>query len=393
MKTSMELQEVYDIANSQTLDNVGDLKSMMATVLDKDNIYKEYEKRDTFKKIDLKDLQQRPMTILFPVYNEEKSLQHSTDALFSSYLPKSTFLNVIFLLNGCTDDSRGELIKQIKKVGRLDSMQLNQKKLSELKDNHLLRQYYELKSSRFSIRIFETHTKGKVNALRIATLIALSNDSKVIISFDSDYMLEPQTIDLLISAATKHIYSGETVALTGAPIMANAAGTGPIKAWFRDHGAWFDQSYNSLFGCCLVLDANWALKNLVDVSVEDYALGLMARAEGYPIVTVERARLWTFKTNTRDDMHQLARSIKGRYQLKNRYPDLERMIEEDHFFMQPIYKRISNILRLLVKKPQKVLKYTWRFIFVEVSIIFAKIDFRQDPMSSDWKTLQSSKSK
>ena len=177
--------------------------------------------------------------------------------------------------------------------------------------------------------------------------------------------------------------------MTGAPIMVNNKEYTKIQNWLRNHFVWKDQKYNSLSGCCLVLEPNWLNENIENNIIEDYALGLKARNQNFEIIKVEDARMWGYRTDFKDDIKQLSRSIKGRYQLLEKHPELSTIILNDHFFIQNFYKRLSYILKNMCKSPKHILKWFWTFLFVEIAIYKAKKDYKRNPNLVDWKPLDS----
>lgn len=209
-------------------------------------------------------------------------------------------------------------------------------------------------------------------------------------SFDTDFILDSSAIYNLSKEAIKNIVQKKnTVTMTGSPIMVNSKKTSRIAKWLRNHFVWKDQKYNSLSGCCLILEPNWLDKNIEENIVEDYTLGIKARSQGFKILKVENARMWGYRTNYKDDIQQLSRSIKGRYQLLEKHPDLSTIILNDHFFIQSFYKRLSYILKNICKSPKHILKWLWTFLFVEAAVFKAKKDYKRNPNLIDWQPLDS----
>ena len=124
-------------------------------------------------------------------------------------------------------------------------------------------------------------------------------------SFDTDFILDSSAIYNLSKEAIKNIVQKKnTVTMTGSPIMVNSKKTSRIAKWLRNHFVWKDQKYNSLSGCCLILEPNWLDKNIEENIVEDYTLGIKARSQGFKILKVENARMCGYRTNYKDDIQQ-----------------------------------------------------------------------------------------
>ncbi|MBI2357000.1 glycosyltransferase family 2 protein [Candidatus Dojkabacteria bacterium] len=327
------------------------------------------------------------ITLLFPIYNEEAFLDYSLESFFNSYAYPKTSYQVIFFLNSCTDNSFEKTIKILQKYKQVVKRTIDKKEYKMLSDPGLDITFFYSEDSN-SYQIIRTMTKGRVNALKVATRMAKMNKSRAIISLDTDFVLDPLAIYSLSQEAMRHIVQKkDTIALTGSPIIVNNKKYTKVQKWLRNHFVWKDQVYNSLSGCSLVLEPNWLHKNIEDNIIEDYALGVKARYQGYKVLRVESARMWGYRTDYKDDLKQLSRSIKGRYQLLKKHPEFSDIILRDHFFIRPFFKRISYILNSLYKNPKLTSKWLWTFIFVEIAILRAKRDYKLKPNEIDWTPL------
>jgi cellulose synthase/poly-beta-1,6-N-acetylglucosamine synthase-like glycosyltransferase len=378
----MTLEEIYKIADSKEFYTKVDLlKTAMQTSSSIDS--------PKFKDSIKNNPARYKFTILFPIYNEESFLDYSLESFFYSYTYPNTSYQIIFLLNSCTDNSLKKTIQILQKHKNIKTKKYEYEEYQQLYDQGLEKDFSYAEDTN-SYYILNTSTKGRVNALRIATKIAKENGSGILISFDTDFILDPLTIYNLSKHAIKKIVKEkETVAMTGSPIIVNNQKYTKIQNWLRNHFVWKDQKYNSLSGCCLVLEPSWLSKNIENNIIEDYALGLKARKQGFEILKVEDARMWGYRTNYKDDIKQLSRSIKGRYQLLDKHPELEEIILKDHFFIQKFPKRLLYILKNVLKDPVNILKWLWTLIFVEISISKAKKDYKSNPNSIHWSPLDS----
>lgn len=378
----MTLKEIYRIADSKEFYTKRDLlKAAIKTSSSKDfPRFKDSIKNNRAK---------YKITILFPIYNEESFLDYSLTSFFNSYIYPNTSYQIIFLLNSCTDNSLNKTIQILRKYKNIKAKRYADEEHLQLYDQGLEKDFSYAKDTN-SYYILNTSTKGRVNALQIATKIAKENGSGILMSFDTDFILDPLAIyNLSQNAIKKIVREKETVAMTGSPIIVNNQKYTKVQNWLRNHFVWKDQKYNSLSGCCLVLEPSWLSKNIENNIIEDYALGLKARKLGFEILKVEDARMWGYRTNYKDDIKQLSRSIKGRYQLLDKHPELEEIILKDHFFIQKFPKRLLYILKNVLKDPVNILKWLWTLIFVEIAILKAKRDYKGNPNSIHWSPLDS----
>ncbi|MFA7654658.1 MAG: glycosyltransferase family 2 protein [Candidatus Dojkabacteria bacterium] len=378
----MKLEDIYKIADSKEFYNKDEL---LKTVNQTSSSVEAPKFKEPIQKINAKNR----ITILFPIYNEEQFLDYSLDSFFSSYLYPNTSYQILFFLNSCTDNSLNKTKALLDKYKNTQKKKFPENKYSKLCDKGIEKIFIYAEDQN-SYYILNTYTKGRVNALQVAIRLAQKNHSQILMSFDTDFILDPLAIyNLSKNAIRKIVKEKKTVVMTGAPIMVNNKEYTKIQNWLRNHFVWKDQKYNSLSGCCLVLEPNWLNENIENNIIEDYALGLKARNQNFEIIKVEDARMWGYRTDFKDDIKQLSRSIKGRYQLLDTHPELKKIILKDHFFIQKFPKRFTYISLSILKDPTNVLKWLWTFLFVEIAILKAKKDYKRNPNSIHWKPLDS----
>ncbi|MCK9369040.1 hypothetical protein M0R04_03705 [Candidatus Dojkabacteria bacterium] len=380
----MEIEQIYKIADSKDSYSREEIISQIERISEKKNLPKFVDKYS----INIEP--KFGITILFPIFNEEPILKFSINSFLNSYFNPDISYQIIFFLNACTDDSLTVLLSAFKTVGEIETRSFSTREYKTLGDSGIKLKYFEIKNGRNIFKIIETSTRGRVNAIKVVCKIGKLCEHDIVMSFDTDFILEPQTIYALSNAGiTNIIKTKSTVALSGYAIMVNKKKQSKFEMWLRDHEVWSDQKYKSLSGCSLVLNIDWALRNIVDVSVEDYAMGAIARLQNKVPIKIADARLWGFKTNMRDDIKQLSRSIRGRYQLLKVRPELTNLIISDHFFMQSSINRFRFICNKVFINPSKLLKCIWLYVFTELSIREAKKEFKTNSLNSEWEPLKS----
>lgn len=380
----MKIEEVYKIADSKGSYTASDIEATISNV-------QEVLDLPTFTQhTEHSNMSGYKVALVFPIFNEGNRLKHTVKTHLNSYFDNKFNYSFFYFLNGCTDNSERVLLKLLGKYMKLRKRKFDKRELDLLNDIGLDRKYISGEINGNQFYILNTKTKGRVNAFKSIGRYVKEMGCDVLVSFDTDVFLEPQTIYKVSKYSQNKVGVGiDVVAASGHIIMVSRRRKKFLEKWFRNHGAWFDQTYTSLSGCSLVLNINWMLDNIVDVAVEDYALGLKARVQGYSVEKIDGARMWGYKTNTSDDISQLARSIRGRLQLMDIDPTLRPFVESDHFFMRPMKDRIAIISREIIKNPPNVLKLLWRLMFVETAIRRARKMFRKDPNNSDWEQLES----
>lgn len=381
----MKLKDIYKIADSKE----SYTKSELSQIAQKTS---KHIKGQKFKQNFYSLKVQNKITILFPIYNEASFLYFSINALLNSYLYPDTSYQIIFFFNSCTDNSFEIVNNLLGKHKNIVQQNFKNHEYKKMEDKGLDKKFFYALDGTNQFYLIQTKTKGRVNALYLGSKFAIRNKSSVIMSFDTDFILDPLAIFHLSQDSLTYISSRkETVAMTGAPIVVNKNKNSRIQNWLRNHFVWKEQSYNSLRGCCLVLEPHWLSLNIEENIVEDYVLGIKARKQGYQILVVEDARLWGYKNNYKDDIKQLRRSIIGRYQLIEHHPELKETVCNEHFFMKNYFQRLLYIKKNILQTPMYTLKWLWTFIFTEIAIRQAKKSFKNDPKQITWTPLDSSR--
>lgn len=332
-------------------------------------------------------------TVVIPVHNEEKSLSSAAGSLFLSLVPTEAGMETDFILNGCTDESEVIVTNLLKTRGEVITHDITEEEFERLRDTGLQKTYIEIRQGNQVHRVYKTETKGKANALKLGSNLALSRNHKFLISVDANNYVEPDTLALMFREAHSNFVSHEdgTVILSAIPKKVHKETLGVIEKLLREHGVYDDATYVPVFGWCMALNPQWAFENIQPVAVEDYALGVMARSQNKRVAVVENARIWGYRTNFRDSLNQFRRSIRGRLQLLDLHPELRPFLESDNYFMKPFKERIEIIAEHIKADPKRLPKYIWRFIYGEVGLMLGNSDYKKEPTNQSWAGLSSTK--
>ena len=332
-------------------------------------------------------------SVMIPVHNEERSLASSASSLFLSLVPTEVEMQTDFILNGCTDGSEKIINCLLCAMSEVTTQNVSKEEFARYQDAGLQKTYLEAKQGKAVFRIFKTETKGKANALRLGSNIALARKHIILISVDANNYVEPDTLMLMFREAHSRFVSQEdgTVVLSAIPKKVHKKTLGAIEKLLREHGVYDDASYVPVFGWCMALNTQWTAENIQPVAVEDYALGAMARSQNKGVVIVEDARIWGYRTNLKDSVNQFRRSIRGRLQLLNFHPELRPVLESDNYFMRPLPKRVAIIAEHIKSDPKRLPKYIWRFIYGEMGLILGNRDYKREPTNQSWTGLSSTK--
>lgn len=332
-------------------------------------------------------------TVVMPIHNEEKSLMSSTSALILSQVPVEVDMQTNFILNCCDDRSEAIINNLLQKIGNVTVNSISEEEYQKFKDTNLERTFLEAKQGKLIYRVYKTETKGKANALKLGSNIAILNNHEILISVDANNYVEPDTLMHMFKEGYSHFTkeNDETVVLSAIPKKVHKDTLRMAEKLLREHGVYDDAKYVPVYGWCMALKANWAYENIQPVAVEDYALGVMARSQHKDVAVVENAIIWGYRTTFKDSLNQFRRSIRGRLQLLNLHPELKLIMESDNYFMRPISDRINVIYNHIISDPKSLFRYIWRFIYGEVGLALGKYDYKCEPTNQSWNKLTSTK--
>lgn len=332
-------------------------------------------------------------TVIIPIHNERKSLASSAGSLFLSLVPVEVEMQIDFILNNCTDESESIINGLLRTRGEVATHNVSEKEFAQYQDAGLQKTYLEARQEKITCRVYKTETRGKANALKLGSNIALARNHQILISVDANNYVEPDTLALMFREAHSHFVSqkDETVILSAIPKKVLKETSGVMEKMLREHGVYDDATYVPVFGWCMALDPKWVSKNIQPVAVEDYALGVMARSQGKNMAIVRDAKIWGYRTNLRDSLNQFRRSIRGRLQLLDLHPELSSILESDNYFMKPLSQRMAIIVEHIKSDPKGLLRYVWRFVYGETGLILGKYDYKKESTNQSWTGLSSTK--
>lgn len=332
-------------------------------------------------------------TVMIPVHDEERSLASSARALFLSLVPPEVEMHINFILNACHDGSEGIIQDLLSAKGKLIPRKIAEDEFASYQDQALQKTYFEVRQDKHILRVFKTKTRGKANALKLGSKIALQDNHGILISIDANNYVEPDTVAYMFREAYLRFFlqMDGTVVLSAIPKKIHKEPLGRLERSLREHGIFDDTAYIPVFGWCMALDTKWASENIQPVAAEDYALGVMARSQNRGVSVVNDAIIWGYRTNLKDNLRQLRRSTRGRLQLLDLHPELRPILESDNYFMRPLLQRIAVIAEHIKSDPSKTPKFLWRFIFGELALILGAYDYKHEPTNQSWEGLPSTK--
>jgi cellulose synthase/poly-beta-1,6-N-acetylglucosamine synthase-like glycosyltransferase len=336
-------------------------------------------------------------TLVVPVYNEEQSLPSFFSTLMLADIPSSVDATIIFITNACSDAS-GTLIERfLASQGTVESGLLQ----GEFVDPHVNPHYKMVKLGNMMFMHIDTKTAGKGHALRTGNSIARLCGHTIALCIDANDYIEPDAIRLLFRAAHNAFCDKP------APhdvVIFSGTGYGERRAShfkkFMDaiearQRHLIDDRSGFILGCLMAWNTEWlhSMGAPLGIALEDYAMGVLARAQHYNIGQVEEAKIWSYDANAFHDLLETrTRYVRGMLQLLHSMhytSDTVKIVRQDSFYMRTWQGRLLHLLRRSQQNILSFPRYLATFIVWEYAIRRGRRDFRRDPHNPTWKKIAS----
>lgn len=338
-------------------------------------------------------------TLIVPVYNEEHSLPSFFSTLMLADIPSSVDINIIFITNACVDSSPDLIDSFLASLGHVETRILQ----GNFQDSQLNRCYKAVELGQLTFMHIDTRTAGKGHALRTGNSIARSCGHTIAMCIDANDYIEPDAIRWLFRAAHKAfrgkpaahdvvIYSGTGCGERRASSMKKFMDAIEVR---QQH--LIDDTSGYILGCLMAWNTEW-LHNIggpLGIALEDYAMGVLARAHNYAIGQVQEARIWSYDANAFTDLLETrARYVRGMLQVlyaMHYTPGVMRIVEQDSFYMRGWRERLRHLFRRARQNPLNFPRYLATFFLWEYAISRGKQDFKRNPTNPTWKKIASTR--
>ncbi|QBD83247.1 glycosyltransferase family 2 protein [Ktedonosporobacter rubrisoli] len=338
-------------------------------------------------------------SLIIPVHNEEHSLPSFLSTLLLADLPSAAHINIIFIANACNDASGQILDNFLFGLGKIE-MRLLQ---DNFHDQLLNPSYKAVSLDNVTFMHLDTQTPGKGHALRTGNSLARSSGHSIAMCIDANDYIEPDAIRLMFGAAI-HTFRNP-LAVGDAVILSGMGYSERRVSWLkraidmieskRQHLVNDTSGY--ILGCLMAWNTEWlhSIGNPLGIALEDYAMGVLARAHGYRIGQVKEAIIWSYGVNTFTDLLETrSRYVRGMLQLlyaANYAPSTQKIVEQDSFFMRNLRARLHHLLQCSRMHPLNFPKYLATFFLWEYALVRGKRDFRRNPTNPTWKKIASTR--
>ena len=335
-------------------------------------------------------------TLVIPIHNEENSLPSFLHTLMLSDVPALVNMQVVFVTNACADSSV-EVIRAF--MAGLGDVEI-QDVVDDFGDQGMDRRCAVVGRGRHVYMHMNTSRPGKANALNIGSRIASQSDHLIAMSIDANNFTEPDAVRKLFlhayRAFREKLEAGNTVlccagrmrhqgnlndpnsnSLLSTVSKARSHlvedGDGVVNGWMA---AWNTAWMKSIGGC-------------PEVALEDYALGVMARASDFKVETVEEVSGWGY---VKDDFNGLmmvrARYVRGKKQIFDyvQYdPSILAVIQKESFYMRKFPFRFKHLFMKSVASPLDAGRYMATFLLWEYAIWRGMRDYKRNPKNQSWE--------
>lgn len=340
-------------------------------------------------------LEDSHFTLIVPIHNEENSLPSFLRTLMLSDVPSTVHAKIIFITNACTDSSSPFIDEFLSSLGAVEEKPLT----GEFKDQKVSRNCKTVQQDSITFIHVDTETRGKANALGIGNAIARASGDIIAMSVDANNYLEPDAIRIMFTHAY-HAFkvtpkANDTVLLCGMgqtetkestlkSVMNKASKVqyhlvedngGVVNGWFL---AWNTEWMESIGGP-------------LEVALEDYAMGILARVNNFKFEQVKGANVWGYLLNDfKGLLDTRARYVRGNLQILNLLdhdPSVVRILEKEAYYMKNLPARLTHLLRKSKEKPQNLPRYVVTFLLWEYALRRGKRDYKRNPTNQSWEKI------
>lgn len=332
-------------------------------------------------------------TLVVPIYNEEKSLPSFLSTLMLTDLPASLDVNIVFITNACTDASAAIIRAFLSRVGDVEDCSLP----DSCKDKNPGVACVCARRGSVTFMHVDTPTPGKANVLRMGNAIARASGHTIAMSMDANNYVEPDALRALFARA--HIafraipQPQDTVLLSGVgqTVMKDSRLKGLLDKGNNMHLHMVEAGEGVVNGWVMAWNTAWmdSIGGPPEVALEDYAMGVLARARQFKIAQVDEAIVWGYGVNDlKGLMTTRARYVRGKLQLLELVdyaPSVYEIVVQEAYYMQNFTGRLHYLLYRSGKSPFNFPKYVAAFLLWEYAVRKGKRDYKRNPTNQSWE--------
>lgn len=337
------------------------------------------------------------LTLIIPIHNEERSLPSFLSTLMLANIPASVHLQIVFVTNACNDLSV-EILKTF--FATLGIVEL-QDMADCLPDQQMDQHCSVVQRDCLTYIHVNTARAGKAHALGLGNRLARQRGHLIAMSIDANNFIEPDALCLLFAQAHQ--------AFRDKPTMQDIvlfSGVGKEAQQRSRQASVFGKTDDSqphlvqvgggvVNGWMMAWNTIWmeSIGGPPEVALEDYALGVLARASGFRIEQAANVNVWGYVINDfKGLIDTRARYVRGKRQIYEyvKYdPAILSIIEDEAFYMKKFILRLKYVLSKAIGDPTRSAKYAATFVLWEWAIWKGMRAYKQNPTNQSWEKIES----
>ncbi len=339
-------------------------------------------------------------TLIMPIHNEENSLPSFLHTLMLSDIPALVNMRVVFVTNACVDSSVDIVKAFMADLGEVEFQDV----VGDFGDQNMDRRCAVVRRGHHVYMHMNTSKPGKANALTIGNMIALQHDHLIAICMDANNFIEPDALRKLFARASNAFHqkleARDTVLCGGLEIqhqgsLKSSHVKNPPSRETAEGKHLVDGEEGVVNGWLLAWNTVWmkSVGGCPEVALEDYALGLLARARDFKIEMIDGVNGWGY---VNDDFKGLtmtrARYVRGRLQICDYVqhdPSILALIEKEAFYMRKFTLRCKHLFVKSMASPLHVGKYMATFLLWEYALWQGMRDYKRNPKNQSWEKVPS----
>lgn len=338
-------------------------------------------------------------TLIVPIHNEENSLPSFLHTLMLSDVPAPLNMQVVFVTNACVDSSVDMIRAFMAGLGDVEFQDV----LADFEDQNMDRRYAVVRRGRHVYMHINTSKPGKANALNIGNRIALQKGHLIAVSIDANNFIEPDALRKLFSHAYKtfreKLEAGDTVLCCALHIRyegsLNDSRVNLLRKVGKARNHLVEGEEGVVNGWMVAWNTAWmnSIRGCPEVALEDYALGVLARASNFRVETVDEVNGWGYVEDNFNGLIMVrARYVRGKMQICDYVqhdPSILAVIQKESFYMRKFPLRFKHLFVKSVASPLDAGRYVATFFLWEYAIWRGMRDYKRNPKNQSWEKVPS----
>lgn len=335
-------------------------------------------------------------TLIVPIHNEEHSLSSFLSTLMLANIPATVHGQIIFVTNACNDLSVEILKAFFSTLGEVET-----RDISDSLPNQQVDQYCSVvQKDCLTFMHINTGRAGKAHALGLGNRLARRSDHLIAMSIDANNFIEPDALRVLFACAYRAFRAKPEVQDT-----VLFSGVGKEAQKHSRHESMFGKTDDSqphlvqvgegvVNGWMMAWNTVWmeSIGGPPEVALEDYALGVLARAKCFKIEQAMHVNVWGYVINDFKGLIETrARYVRGKRQIFEyvKYdPTVLSLIESEAFYMKKFIYRLRYVLSRAIGDPARSAKYAATFFIWEYAIWKGMRAYKQNPTNQSWEKIE-----